>query len=69
MEEGSSEQKTGGGRGPNCLKCVHFKVSWDPAFPRFCGIFGIKCRDLPQAEVFRATGAHCPSFRLNEKLK
>jgi hypothetical protein len=69
MADENSEQKTGRGRGPNCLKCVYFKVSWDPVFPHSCGIFGIKCRDLPQAEVFRATGTHCPSFRLNEKLK
>ena len=65
----NSEQKAERKRGPNCLKCVYFKVSWDPAFPRSCEIFGIKCRDLPQAEVFRATGTRCPSFRLNERLR
>jgi hypothetical protein len=69
MMDESPERKAGKGRGPNCLKCVYFKVSWDPVFPRSCGIFGIKCRDLPRTEVFRATGAQCPFFRLNEKLK
>jgi hypothetical protein len=62
-------QADGSGRGPDCLKCVHFKVSWDPAFPNSCLVFGIKSRSLPQAEVFRATGTRCPVFRLNEKLK
>jgi len=56
-------------RPPNCLKCAHFKVTWDPAFPRSCEIFSIKSINLPSAEVFRAQGAHCPSFRLKEGLK
>jgi hypothetical protein len=68
MTDGHS-QISGKGCGPDCLKCVHFRVSWDPALPRSCLIFGIKCWDLPQAEVFRATGTRCPLFRLNEKLK
>ncbi|MDR2942425.1 MAG: hypothetical protein LBV17_07535 [Treponema sp.] len=56
-------------RPPNCLKCAFFKVTWDPAFPRSCEIFSIKCGNLPSAEVFRATGANCPSFKLKEGLK
>jgi len=55
-------------RPPNCLKCEFFKVTWDPMFPRSCEIFSIKCTNLPSAEVFRATGSSCPSFKLNEKL-
>jgi hypothetical protein len=51
-------------RAPDCLKCVHFKVTWDPAFPRSCTIFCIKSRNIPSVEVFRATAQHCPSFRL-----
>jgi hypothetical protein len=38
-------------------------------FPRSCDIFSIKCANLPSQEVFRATGANCPSFRLKEGLK
>ncbi|MDR0555384.1 MAG: hypothetical protein LBG76_11405 [Treponema sp.] len=65
---------TGGARAvsrrePDCLKCAYFKVTWEPAFPRSCGVFGIKCRNLPSFEVFQATGRHCPSFRLKEGLK
>lgn len=56
-------------RAPDCLKCAHFKVSWDPAFPRTCLTFGIKSRALPSAEVFRATGRHCPAFERKEGLK
>ncbi|HCM27847.1 MAG: hypothetical protein A2Z99_00015 [Treponema sp. GWB1_62_6] len=60
---------TSPGRAPDCLKCVHFKVTWDPAFPRSCGVFGIKSAHLPSVEVFRATGLHCPSFQRKEGLK
>ncbi|MDL2228969.1 hypothetical protein LJC14_01835 [Treponema sp. OttesenSCG-928-L16] len=56
-------------RAPDCLKCVYFKVSWDPSFPRSCTVFGIKSRNLPSIEVFRATGYHCPSFKIKEGLK
>ena len=54
---------------PNCLKCTHFRITWDAAFPRSCEIFGIKCSNLPSYEVFRATGANCPSFKKKEGLK
>lgn len=53
-------------KAPNCLKCVHFKVTWNPQFPRACGLFGFKCRDLPSLEVLRSTGVPCPSFTLRE---
>jgi hypothetical protein len=49
-------------RPPNCLACMHFKVTWDPNFPRSCVKFGIKSRNLPSVEVYAATGRHCPVF-------
>lgn len=55
-------------KAPNCLRCEHFKVTWDPAFPRSCAVFGIKSKNLPSAEVFAATGLHCPSFSLKPGL-
>ncbi|MDR2552401.1 MAG: hypothetical protein LBD31_04440 [Treponema sp.] len=58
----------GAHKNPDCLKCVHFKVSWDPAFPRACGLFGFKGRFMPSAEVFRATGRICPAFLLKKRL-
>lgn len=54
---------------PDCLKCRHFHVSWDPHFPRACGVFGIKSWQLPSVEVFRATGRHCPAFEVSPRLK
>ncbi|OQY35654.1 MAG: uracil-DNA glycosylase [Spirochaetaceae bacterium 4572_59] len=54
---------------PNCLRCEHFFVTWDPAFPRGCRIFGIKSRSLPSMEVRKATGRQCPSFKESARLK
>jgi hypothetical protein len=47
---------------PNCLKCTHFAVTWEAAFPRSCKLFGFKTRGMPCDEVFRTTGKTCPSF-------
>ncbi|GHV42503.1 hypothetical protein AGMMS50268_15900 [Spirochaetia bacterium] len=56
-------------RAPDCIKCIHFKITWETSFPRSCALFGIKCRNLPSVEVFRATGQHCPSFQQKESIK
>jgi hypothetical protein len=47
---------------PDCLKCMHFYVTWDPAFPRGCRIFQIKTRNMPSWDVRSATGRACPAF-------
>ncbi len=47
---------------PNCLSCTHFRITWEPAFPRSCTVFGIKSAKLPSHEVYAATGRHCPSY-------
>jgi hypothetical protein len=54
---------------PNCLKCVHFKITWEPLYPRSCEVFGFKGQNLPSVDVLRATGLPCPSFSLKEGLK
>jgi len=54
---------------PNCLACVHFRITWEPAFPRSCTVFGIKSAKLPSQEVYAATGRHCPSFERKPGLK
>ena len=64
-----NEQKEFPKSAPNCLQCRHFKISWEPAFPRACTVFGIKCRNLPSHEVFLSTGRHCFVFELKEGLK
>jgi hypothetical protein len=54
---------------PFCLKCVHFRVTWDPRFPRSCELFGVKSVRMPSEEVYLATGRSCPSFELKPGLK
>jgi hypothetical protein len=61
---GEGENKT-----PNCLKCIHFKITWDPDFPRACEMFGFKGHNMPSVEVLHATGQPCPVFVLKEGLK
>ena len=51
------------GRAPDCFRCVHFKVTWEPAFPRACLLFGLKCRNLPSMEIFLSTGKHCFAYK------
>jgi hypothetical protein len=53
----------------NCLKCAHFKITWEAEFPRACELFGFKSRAMPSALVLRSTGQPCPAFRLKEGLK
>ncbi len=52
---------------PNCLNCIHYYVSWDPALPRACRLFGIKSLALPALAVRANTGLPCPGFRALEK--
>jgi len=26
---------------PNCIKCAHFRITWDTMFPRACDLFSI----------------------------
>jgi hypothetical protein len=64
MSAAVSSQNNNPLRAPDCIKCMYFKVTWEPAYPRSCKLFGIKSRNLPSIEVFRATGRHCPSFQM-----
>lgn len=54
---------------PNCNKCIHFYVTWDPVFPKGCRQFGIKSRLLPSMLVQKNTGRRCPSFQKNPKIR
>ena len=47
---------------PDCRRCKHFAVSWDPAAPYLCRGFGFKSRNLPSWEVQQADGAPCRLF-------
>jgi len=48
---------------PDCWKCIHFKVSWDPTKPYACRMMGFKSRMLPSIEVRLADGNECRGFQ------
>ncbi|MDR1787809.1 MAG: hypothetical protein LBR16_05095 [Treponema sp.] len=50
-------------RMPDCLRCAHFGITAQPAFPRRCRLYGIAGKNLPAVEVLKATGKHCFSFQ------
>jgi hypothetical protein len=47
---------------PDCRRCVHFAVSWEPTMPYLCRGFGFKSRTLPSWEVQQADGHPCRLF-------
>lgn len=51
---------------PNCLKCIHFHITWEEQHPRACKMFGFKSRELPSEIVYKTTGAYCPLFTPNK---
>lgn len=55
----------------NCAQCIHYNVTWDPMFPRGCGLFGFKTARPPSTMVLEATGGRCDNFksRLDAKPK
>ena len=67
MSGNSVQEKSIPSRAPDCFSCRHFRITWEPAFPRACTVFGVKCRNLPSMEVFLSTGRHCFAFEAKEK--
>jgi hypothetical protein len=47
---------------PDCRRCKHFKVTWDPKWPHACIAMGFRSQVLPSVEVRRADGTSCLSF-------
>ena len=57
-----SPVKSVNGTRPDCWKCQHFSVSWDPKLPYLCRLMGFKSRSLPALEIIRADGKPCQGF-------
>jgi hypothetical protein len=69
MSSADDDNSTPPAKAPDCLRCRYFRVTWQPALPRSCLVFGIKCRNLPSMEVFLSTGKHCFAFKEKAGLK
>jgi len=54
---------------PNCLKCRHYFITWDPYAPRGCKIFGFKSERLPCQIIQKETGNPCFSFEEKKAIK
>nr|WP_225434239.1 uracil-DNA glycosylase [Peribacillus tepidiphilus] len=46
----------------NCMKCIHFYVTWDPKFPKGCRAFQFKTASMPSLAVFQSSGQACMKF-------
>lgn len=47
---------------PNCLGCLHFYITHEPAFPYGCRALGFKSAQYPASTVFASSGIHCQLF-------
>lgn len=47
---------------PECLRCVHYFVTWEPAQPRGCRAYEFKSSDLPSDVVLASSGKPCQLF-------
>ncbi|MDR2455984.1 MAG: uracil-DNA glycosylase [Deltaproteobacteria bacterium] len=54
---------------PNCLRCVHYHVTWDPRAPHGCKALGFKSRYLPHVHVQQTSGMPCRSFKLRPQRR
>jgi len=57
------EEKTKKKAYVDCLKCIHFYVTWDKRFPRGCRAYGFKTVNLPSADVYNSSGIPCARFK------
>lgn len=52
---------------PECMRCRHYYVTWDPNFPYGCKAFGFKSRVTPCLEVYSASQRQCLKFEAKQK--
>ncbi len=49
-------------KGPDCMRCRHLQITWQPDRPYGCKAFGFKSKRLPALEVRMASGEQCLRF-------
>ena len=45
-----------------CLRCAHYYVTWEPAFPYGCRALGFKSHIQPSVAVYQSSGMPCQVF-------
>jgi hypothetical protein len=53
----------------DCFHCVHFAITWEPAHPRACKLFGFKSKKLPSIAVLESSGEPCVGFERKRNVK
>jgi len=48
---------------PDCRRCRHYFVTYDPTLPHGCRTFRIKSRAWPTRVVFESSGEPCRGFQ------
>lgn len=51
----------------NCQACLHFYITYEPAFPYGCRAMGFKSKQLPSAAVYASSGMPCQLFTPKKK--
>lgn len=49
---------------PECIKCMHYYITYDPVKPHGCRAMGFKSRRMPALVVYAASGLVCQLFTL-----
>lgn len=52
---------------PNCLQCIHYFITHDPAKPYGCRAMGFKSRINPARLVYEVSGIHCQLFTAKKR--
>lgn len=47
----------------NCIKCIHYYVTWETAQPHGCRAYGFKSKAIPSMVVKQSSGLPCQSFQ------
>ncbi len=53
--------------GPQCMKCIHYQVTYDIKAPRGCRLYQIKSAVMPSMIVKQSTGKDFQDFKVREK--
>jgi hypothetical protein len=48
---------------PNCLKCIHYYITYEPAMPYGCRAMKFKTARNPAQVVYSSSGMHCQLFK------
>ena len=51
---------------PNCLKCIHYYITYELSMPYGCRAMKFKSARNPAQVVFSSSGIHCQLFTLKK---